>query len=155
MAYNFKSIADVEVVAEPTESANVLIEENGVIKKTPKTAVGGAGDSAGGNVEPDMIVDIMYRDGQQTASIVKGSYDELLSLCQSDGFPNVVLNVYRNLGLGDGMGVANTVVNAQVSKYYGDLYLVALIIESVYGNLERLTVTLYDNGKSTVSIERF
>jgi hypothetical protein len=41
MAYNFKSIADVEVVAEPAESANVLIEENGVIKKAPKTAVGG------------------------------------------------------------------------------------------------------------------
>lgn len=43
MAYNFKSIADVEVVAEPTKSANVLIEEDGVIKKAPKTAVGGAG----------------------------------------------------------------------------------------------------------------
>lgn len=45
MAYNFKSIADVEVVAEPTESANVLIEENGMIKKAPKTAVGGADDA--------------------------------------------------------------------------------------------------------------
>ena len=44
MAYNFKSIADVEVVAEPLETANVLIEENGVIKKAPKTAVGGAGN---------------------------------------------------------------------------------------------------------------
>lgn len=43
MAYNFKSIADVEVVAEPTEFANVLIEENGIIKKAPKTAVGGGG----------------------------------------------------------------------------------------------------------------
>ena len=41
MAYNFKSIADVEVVAEPADTANVLIEENGVIKKAPKTAVGG------------------------------------------------------------------------------------------------------------------
>jgi hypothetical protein len=39
----FKRLSDVEVVAEPTESANVLIEENGVIKKAPKTAVGGAG----------------------------------------------------------------------------------------------------------------
>lgn len=38
----FKKLSDVEVVAEPTESANVLIEENGVIKKAPKTAVGGA-----------------------------------------------------------------------------------------------------------------
>lgn len=39
----FKRLSDVEVVAEPTESANVLIEENGVIKKAPKTTVGGAG----------------------------------------------------------------------------------------------------------------
>jgi len=40
----FKRLSDVEVVAEPTESANVLIEENGVIKKAPKTAVGGNGE---------------------------------------------------------------------------------------------------------------
>lgn len=40
MAYEFKKLSDVDVVAEPTESANVLIEENGVIKKAPKTAVG-------------------------------------------------------------------------------------------------------------------
>ena len=43
MAYNFKSIADVEVVEKPTNAANVLIEENGVVKKAPKSAVGGAG----------------------------------------------------------------------------------------------------------------
>ena len=54
MAYNFKSIADVEVVAEPTESANVLIEENGIVKKAPKTAVGGAG----GSETPDMVITI-------------------------------------------------------------------------------------------------
>lgn len=147
MAYNFKSIADVEVVAEPAESANVLIEENGVIKKAPKTAVGGAG-----GVEPDMIVDVVCRDGQQTASIVKGSYDELLSLCQSDGFPNVVLNIYRNMDLGDGSGVANAVVNAQVAKYYGDLYLTAVVIGSVYGTLTRLCVTLYEDGNSYVGL---
>ena len=47
MAYNFKSLADVEVVAEPSESANVLIEENGVVKKAPKTAVGGVSGAAG------------------------------------------------------------------------------------------------------------
>lgn len=41
MAFEFKKLSDVEVVEEPTESANVLIEENGVIKKAPKTAVGG------------------------------------------------------------------------------------------------------------------
>jgi hypothetical protein len=40
---NFKKLSDVEVVAEPIDSANVLIEEDGIIKKAPKTAVGGAG----------------------------------------------------------------------------------------------------------------
>ena len=39
----FKRLSDVDIVAEPTETANVLIEENGVIKKAPKTAVGGSG----------------------------------------------------------------------------------------------------------------
>ena len=53
MAYNFKSIADVEVVAEPAESANVLIEENGVIKKTSKTAVGGE--------KTDMVIALTMR----------------------------------------------------------------------------------------------
>ena len=50
MAYEFKKLSDVEVVAEPTESANVLIEEDGVIKKAPKTAVGG------GSEKPDMVM---------------------------------------------------------------------------------------------------
>ena len=41
----FRKLSDVEIVAEPAESANVLIEENGIIKKAPKTAVGGGDDS--------------------------------------------------------------------------------------------------------------
>lgn len=41
MINGFARLSDVEVVAEPTESANVLIEENGVIKKAPKGEVGG------------------------------------------------------------------------------------------------------------------
>ena len=70
MAYNFKSIADVEVVAKPAESANVLIEENGVIKKAPKTAVGGIG----GSVEPDMV---MLLNGPVYASSIDDGAAEL------------------------------------------------------------------------------
>lgn len=33
MSYNFKSIADVDVVKTPADNANILIEENGIIKK--------------------------------------------------------------------------------------------------------------------------
>ena len=40
----FKKLSDVEIVETPAETANVLIEEDGVIKKAPKTAVGGSGE---------------------------------------------------------------------------------------------------------------
>ena len=75
MAYNFKSIADVEVVAEPSESANVLIEEDGVIKKAPKTAVGGAGN----NAEYDLDIEVQQdEDGDLTWSVnVISSYSAL------------------------------------------------------------------------------
>ena len=40
----FKKLSDVEIVETPAETANVLIEEDGVIKKAPKTSVGGSGE---------------------------------------------------------------------------------------------------------------
>ena len=42
MAYEFTKLSDVEVVETPMDTANVLIEEDGIIKKAPKTAVGGS-----------------------------------------------------------------------------------------------------------------
>ena len=39
MAYEFKKLSDVEVIVEPSESANVIIEEDGVIKKTSMDAI--------------------------------------------------------------------------------------------------------------------
>jgi hypothetical protein len=93
MAYNFKSIADVEVVAEPTESANVLIEENGVIKKAPKTAVGGAG----GNTEWDAIIELI--DGASgsfdSMELVSGSYEDIKEKIFSGILPNVLMR-YTN-----------------------------------------------------------
>ena len=41
MAYEFKKLSDVEIAETPSDTANVLIEEDGVIKKAPKSAVGG------------------------------------------------------------------------------------------------------------------
>lgn len=64
MNYEFKKLSDVDVVAEPAESANVLIEENGVIKKAPKTAVGGSSSW-------DAIIDV----GDQEQNIYSGDLD--------------------------------------------------------------------------------
>ena len=41
MSYKFKSIADVDVVNTLTDKANVLIEENGAIKRVSKDEIGG------------------------------------------------------------------------------------------------------------------
>ena len=43
----FKRLADVEVVETATDTDKVLIEQNGEIKRVPKTEVGGGG---GGNM---------------------------------------------------------------------------------------------------------
>ena len=47
MAYEFTKLSTVETVNVPSSDANVLIEENGIIKKAPKSAVGGGGGGAG------------------------------------------------------------------------------------------------------------
>ena len=88
MAYNFKSIADVEVVAEPTESANVLIEENGVIKKTSKTAIGG--------VEADMVIALTMQldcntpTADTTVVAIENGSLEAVAEALRDGRPPVV-----------------------------------------------------------------
>ena len=82
----FKRLCDVEVVVEPTESANVLIEENGVIKKAPKTAVGGAGE------ETDMVIALThlgYRDevaniGDSTLAVNSKNIDIYLFVYRTD-----------------------------------------------------------------------
>lgn len=42
---DFKKLSDVEIVKTPKDTANVLIEENGMIKKAPKSAIGGGAKS--------------------------------------------------------------------------------------------------------------
>ena len=81
----FKKLSDVEVVAEPAESANVLIEENGVIKKAPKTAVGG-GDKW------DMIINFQDGDLNNTNkfSIELGSYFDLYEKLMNNNKVNVL-----------------------------------------------------------------
>lgn len=66
MAYEFKKLSAVEVVAEPTESANVLIEENGVIKKAPKTAVGGIKVASTAEVGQTIVVKAVDENGNPT-----------------------------------------------------------------------------------------
>ena len=92
MSYNFKSIADVEVVETPTDKANVLIEENGVIKKAPKTAVGGASGNIGGE-EFDMVIKISVPYGEDLVtdyvSVVEGSMQNVMDALRERNIPKI------------------------------------------------------------------
>lgn len=81
MAYEFTKLSDVAVAETPADNSHVLIEEDGVIKKAPKTAVGGGG-------EPTTVIKIStdYWDDMTSDSVSfeKGDY---ATLC-TDGVAN-------------------------------------------------------------------
>lgn len=87
MAYDFKKLSDVEAVAEPAESANVLIEEDGVIKKAPKTAVGGGGGKM------DAVIKFIHDpyNERDVWELLCGSYDELHAKIMAGEFVNAML----------------------------------------------------------------
>lgn len=79
----FKKLSDVEVVAKPAKTANVLIEEDGVIKKAPKTAVGGEWDAKiyieGGGAGPS----------ESTFNLIEGSYDKVVEKIKNKEVPKI------------------------------------------------------------------
>lgn len=74
----FKRLSDVEVVETPADNANILIEDNGVIKKTPKINTGNfiiinvpaSVEEATCNKTYDEVIK-MYCDGTIDCVIVK------------------------------------------------------------------------------------
>lgn len=103
----FKKLSDVEVVAEPTESANVLIEENGVIKKAPKTAVGGG---MGGSL-------MLYPYVDDNGTHIDRTYDEIKDVLDNGG---VVLMSTLQMVIDDMGGFESSIVTDGVwPLYYG------------------------------------
>lgn len=107
----FKKLSDVEVVAEPTESANVLIEENGVIKKAPKSAVGGG---MGGS----LMVKILVDQEAGTTSFDR-TYDEIKEVLDNGGV--VLLNQLPTIVALEGGFVPDMVINSAWPLYFGML----------------------------------
>jgi hypothetical protein len=126
MSYNFKSIADVEVVAEPTESANVLIEENGVIKKAPKTAVGG------GSTEWDAIIKFTHDPDNErdVCTLESGSYNSIVTKFANGEIVSAMLNMYTISGEDAGMCIqARSVTVEDWSKSQNPAFLFSFCIE--------------------------
>ena len=133
----FKRLSDVEVVAEPTESANVLIEENGVIKKAPKTAVGGSG-YIWTLAEGDYTVD----EDSLTITIT-ANYDEALKVLDEGG------SVYVNMSNGGFYIKSNIIAWAYASaEMTGSTSIVALYIfnGNIKNNIPAIWNCICSNG---------
>ncbi len=94
MAYEFKKLSDVEVVETPTDSANVLIEENGVIKKVDKKLVGP-------QEEYDAILYWEWIDSSPdygSLTLEFGTYDAILSKLQNWEMPKILIKHHSEYG---------------------------------------------------------
>ena len=92
----FKKLSDVEVVESPSDASHVLIEEDGVIKKAPKTAVGGAG---GSSAEPDLLITVMSGINYatlDTSTITHGSVNNVMNAIRESRVPVIKIR-FENL----------------------------------------------------------
>ena len=79
MAYEFKKLSEVETVEEVAETANVLIEEDGVIKKTSKSNVGGVGIDGPGVGGFDFIIIDNLGDAHLEVGSYQNIYDKIMN----------------------------------------------------------------------------
>lgn len=70
MALEFKKLSEVTLTEKAVDTANVLIEENGEIKRVPKTEVGGSGSAA------IIIKDTEYNNAMSGVSTLMAPPDE-------------------------------------------------------------------------------
>jgi hypothetical protein len=133
MAYNFKSIADVEVVAEPTESANVLIEENGEVKKAPKTAVGGAN-------KWDAVIEY-YNDDDFYIKLISGDYKTIYNkIMVEKEIPQIkVISTYNYYGPWHGVS------SASAMYHEGNDYITICFCAQMYYSNDQTQIYLYSD----------
>ena len=99
---DFKKLSDVEVVETPMDSAKVLIEENGVIKRVPKDEVGGI-KVAAAEVGQTIVVKAVDEAGNPTeweaVDLPKngGGYDIVIDRGEDWNGCNLVVGNYETL----------------------------------------------------------
>lgn len=145
----FKKLSDVEVVAEPTEFANVLIEENGVIKKAPKTAVGGNNVSTDNNNA--YVIGYAPYPGKFLPSTTQDLYSKINQVFTASDFCDVTLYIYAT-------DSANVDPITMIYKYPmeeiyyidGDNYFTVRFGANSQDN-SKYTASIYSNGSINIT----
>lgn len=122
---DFKKLSAVEAIEAVSDTANVLIEENGVIKKAPKTAVGGAGGS-----EPDLVIAInnhyIKKITADAYHIECGNVEAVINAIGEGRMPNIKMRFYLNANaenVGEYIPVLCAEIMPQLSFYGENMYL--------------------------------
>ena len=85
MNYEFKDMATVDMAETVADTANVLIEEDGVIKRAPKNQVGG------GNTEWDAEIEVDFYE--YTTNLISGNYNDVYNKIINGEVPNIKLKI--------------------------------------------------------------
>ena len=142
MAYEFKKLSDVTLVTKPTDIANVLIEENGVIKKAPKTAVGGAE-----NKEADLIISDSYFLGNHR--IEKGNFNDIVNKCLNRESVTVIIRFdefQQESFFAPSQEIKGNIFIAMNEGTPSQIIVTALYTNIDDGNFETLTYLIYSDG---------
>ena len=92
--YEFKRLSDVETVETAGSTANVLLEENGAIKKVPKSQFGSAGGGAGALAD---MPDVVILTATATTLSANKTFAEILSMILAN-----TVSYAAYCGMGDG-----------------------------------------------------
>ena len=85
MAYNFKNLADVELLNAMPEEANVLVEVNGATKRAPQVKV------ESGGIPRLFVLSEPIEEEPYLKMTPSLSYEELKALLESDNPPVLVI----------------------------------------------------------------
>ena len=125
---DFKKLSEVDLTEEVSDTANVLIEEDGIIKRAPKTKVGGA--SSDSIIKTAIITSsayishvsnvASYAGGSTTYSCRNMTFEEAYEALTTGVLINVKLFDYYS---GDGIGLIDLIPFAAID---GNVQFIAL-----------------------------
>lgn len=120
MSKEFTKLSEVSLIQEVSENTNVLVEENGEIRRVPKTQVGGAGS------EPDMVIEIINESTYEIDDVVKddvkittGDIGEIIDMIENGHIPNI--EVILRLGNPTGIIRSARIKELVTEAYYNYL----------------------------------
>lgn len=115
MAYEFKKLSAVEAVDAVSDAASVLIEENGVIKRAPKSEVGGIKVASTAEVGQTIVVKAVDAAGNPTewecADMSAGEPDLVVIITVSGELSEGTINDYGVANVTEVVGSVQTVLD--------------------------------------------